>query len=66
MKHSGTNLSVNLQETFITEAYYQKRILVLRKPVILAHKDTKELDAQTSIKDTSVHKVQSAWGGKDK
>ncbi len=32
----------------------------------LAHKDTKELGAQTTIKDTSVHKVQNAFGAKEK
>ncbi|KAL0151789.1 hypothetical protein M9458_052940 [Cirrhinus mrigala] len=32
----------------------------------LAHKDTKELGAQSTIKDTSVHEVQNAYGAKEK
>ncbi len=72
MMHWGTDLSVDLQVKFITEGYCQKKDLTFKKScdialaLELAHKDTKELGAQTTIKDTSVHKVQNAFGAKEK
>lgn len=56
MMISGTNLSVDLQEKFITEGYFQKRILLISLWCC----------AHSIIKDTSVYKVQNACRAKKK
>lgn len=76
----GTFLDDALRDKFVcglTGEIYHRRLLSekdltfkkacdIALALELAHKDTKELGAQATIKDTSVHKVQNAFGAKEK